>query len=75
MSSCECGCGGKPTNGSFLPGHDQKLRGDLERRVGGLLALRDIVIASEEYSAGMLSVHPFSDRVRAAFARRTQAGA
>jgi hypothetical protein len=33
---------------TWAPGHDQKLRADLERRVGGLLQLKAIV---EEYEA------------------------
>lgn len=36
---CACGCGGQPVNGKFLPGHDQRLRAYLERRVGGLIQL------------------------------------
>lgn len=39
---CECGCGETPAGGMFLPGHDQRLRKDLEERVGGLLALRGV---------------------------------
>jgi hypothetical protein len=31
------------TQGRFAPGHDQKLRANLEKRVGGLLALERLV--------------------------------
>ena len=51
MAQCECGCG-KDSASEFLPGHDQKLRVALERRVGGLLSLRTLVNASEDYAFG-----------------------
>jgi hypothetical protein len=44
--ACQCGCGESTQNGSFKPGHDQRLRTDLERRVGGILGLRDLVEAA-----------------------------
>jgi len=70
MATCECGCGGAPASGQFLPGHDQKLRGELEQSVGGLLALRELVRASVAYTDGTLSLHPYSDRVRATLSGR-----
>jgi len=54
MAMCECGCGMAST-GKFLPGHDQKLRATLERRVGGLLILRAIVGAAEAHQTGLLT--------------------
>lgn len=63
MPSCECGCGSAAT-GAFLPGHDQKLRTDLERRAGGLLALRELVVAAEDHLRGSLSAVAFGDRAR-----------
>jgi hypothetical protein len=60
---CECGCGAT-TNSSFLPGHDQKLRIDLEHRTGGLLKLKELVEAAESYSSGELHLDLFSDSVR-----------
>lgn len=36
--------------GTFHPGNDQKLRTDLEHRVGGLAALRSLVEASQEFT-------------------------
>ena len=70
MGRCECGCGGKPAGGHFLPGHDQRLRKELEDRVGGLLALRALVKDAEAYAHGRASPHSFSDRVREVFAPR-----
>ncbi|RLB60692.1 MAG: hypothetical protein DRH08_15010 [Deltaproteobacteria bacterium] len=40
---CNCGCGESTAGGSFLPGHDQKLRIAIERKVGGLLELKALV--------------------------------
>ena len=46
---CECGCQENPSRGDFLPGHDQRLRADLEARLAqatgrrGLLVIRDLV--------------------------------
>jgi len=68
MAACEGGCGGTPASGMFLPGHDQRLRGELERRVGGLLPLRDLVDLAEAYVVGDESTGSFTDRVRRLFA-------
>jgi hypothetical protein len=70
LPSCKCGCGGTIASGSFIPGHDQRLRIELEHRAGGLLALRELVEAAADYAAGDLSLHPFSDQVRSIFAQR-----
>lgn len=46
---CACGCGEISKSGVFAPGHDQKLRSRLEKRMeaagyeNGLLALADLV--------------------------------
>lgn len=68
MSKCECGCGEESIS-DFLPGHDQKLRTSLESRVGGLLALRSIVVAAETYANGGTPAQPFLQKVRAVFAK------
>ena len=56
MPECECGCGKLTTGGSFLPGHDQKLRTSIEKRVGGILQLRELVELSESYVNGKTSL-------------------
>lgn len=61
---CACGCGVKPIQGHFLPGHDQRLRADLERRVGGLIALRMLVEAAEYFVAGDVGSSQFNGMVR-----------
>lgn len=64
---CECGCGETAVVGSFRPGHDQKLRTDLERRVGGLLALRSLVEAAEAFAAGRSHSNALTENVRTIF--------
>jgi hypothetical protein len=65
MQLCECGCSEQTVSGSFRPGHDQKLRTALEHRVGGLIALRSLVEAAEEFTSGSLSQESYTNRVRA----------
>ncbi len=70
MPTCECGCGQQSTS-DFMPGHDQKLRTALERRVGGLLTLRELVEAAEAHRDGASTEADFARRVRAALAVAT----
>lgn len=64
MATCECGCG-QTCSGEFSPGHDQKLRVQLERRVGGLLRLRDLIDATESHRDGQSTEGEFAQRARA----------
>lgn len=68
--NCECGCGEPARGATFLPGHDQKLRIALENRIGGLLALRDVVGAMESYVQGRTSLEDLGKVVRASTWRR-----
>lgn len=44
VGKCLCGCGEPVSaNQKFRPGHDGKLRAALEREVGGLQALKEVV--------------------------------
>lgn len=61
---CACGCGEKPSKGNFLPGHDQRLRADLERRVGGLIHLRMLVEAAEYFVDGSIGSSMFNNMVK-----------
>ena len=45
---CQCGCGESVSDASFKPGHDQRLRIDLERRAGGIEGLRTLVESFEK---------------------------
>jgi hypothetical protein len=49
---CQCGCGETVSDASFKPGHDQRLRVDLERRAGGIEGLRTLVESFEKGSSG-----------------------
>ncbi len=61
---CACGCGKVPAGGQFLPGHDQRLRADLERRVGGLISLRMLVEAAEHFVEGNVGSYQFNGMVK-----------
>lgn len=66
--TCECGCGETPVRGSFLPGHDQRLRSSLEERVGGLLPLRTLVDSAERLANGEIAPEEHIESVRDVFA-------
>lgn len=68
--TCACGCGEVPVNGKFLPGHDQKLRADLERRVGDLIPLRMLVEAAEYFVDGSINSSMFNSMVKDVFEMR-----
>lgn len=61
---CECGCGTAVRGSDFVPGHDQKLRIQLEKRVGGLLALRDLIDSLEQHANDRSTVEELSQAVR-----------
>jgi hypothetical protein len=63
---CECGCG-EATESDFRPGHDQKLRAALEARVGGLLALRELVDLGEALAHGRAEPDAVKSKVRDLF--------
>jgi hypothetical protein len=67
MVNCQCDCGGSVAVGDFLPGHDQNLRTKLEHRVGGLLALKELVQAAKKYSCGELRAEELENLVRCIF--------
>lgn len=67
---CACGCGGRPVTGNFLQEHDQKLRVDLERRVGGLIQLRMLVEAAELFVEGNVGNSQFNGMVKELFQHR-----
>jgi len=68
--SCQCGCGEPSSGGGFKPGHDQKLRAQLEARVGGLLALRSLVEAAAAYADGHAIAEELTSEVRGIFGDR-----
>ncbi|MGO9316804.1 MAG: hypothetical protein ACLPXT_03735 [Terracidiphilus sp.] len=66
---CQCECGVIAPNGLFLPGHDQKLRIDLENRVGGIMAMRELVEAAEKFSRGKSNSTVLAKTVESIFSR------
>lgn len=70
---CQCGCGESAQGGVFRMGHDQKLRIALEDRVGGILALREVVDAAETYASGQLDLEELGRVVRSAYWKRRSA--
>ncbi len=69
-TECACGCGEKPAGGNFLPGHDQRLRADLERRIGGLIPLRMLVETAEYFAEGSIQPSMFNNMVKDIFRMR-----
>jgi len=67
--TCECGCGESPTCGNFVPGHDQRLRISLEKRVGGLSALRTLIESAEAVASGAISAEEHVMNVHGIFQR------
>ena len=63
-AECLCGCGGIPEKGDFMPGHDQRLRVQIEESVGGLINLWHIVDAIQEYMAGEINEGQLGKQVR-----------
>lgn len=61
---CLCGCGGVPERGEFLPGHDQRLRIQIENSVGGLENLWCLVNGIQEYMKGDITEVELAQQVR-----------
>lgn len=64
MTICACGCGQTTAGGTFAPGHDQKLRAEIESRAGGLLALARLMDELEEFVAARVSLEHLGETVR-----------
>jgi hypothetical protein len=56
MPDCACGCGKPAKTGKYLQGHEQKLRKELEEKVGGLPLLASLVKVTEMYAQGRVSL-------------------
>jgi hypothetical protein len=54
---CTCGCGGKTAGGRFLPGHDARLKGELQRhfRNGGLNAKQSALVKELNWERFMIA--------------------
>jgi hypothetical protein len=64
MSECACGCGEPTKKGKYLQGHEQKLRKELEEKVGGLPLLASLVKATEMFAQGRMSHDDLGSLIR-----------
>ena len=60
VNICACGCNGTTRGGIFMPGHDARLRSQIEHSVGGLLALDELVQLLVEHRKGNLTLEELS---------------
>ncbi len=72
MAGCACGCGKETVGGVFVPGHDQRLRTQIENQIGGLLRLRELVDSAQKYASGELETEPFTMLTRRLFSKATE---
>jgi hypothetical protein len=64
MSECACGCGEETKRAKFLAGHEQKLRKELDAKVGGLPLLAYLVKVTEMYAQERMSLEGLGRLVR-----------
>jgi hypothetical protein len=64
MSECACGCGEETKKAKFLAGHEQKLRKELDAKVGGLPLLAYLVKVTEMYAQERMSLEGLGRLVR-----------
>jgi len=67
MPVCTCGCGEETKRGKFLAGHEQKLRKELDDKVGGLPLLARLVAAAELYAEGKIGAEDLGRLVKLIF--------
>ena len=64
MPECACGCGEQTKKGKYLQGHEQKLRKQLEEKVGGLPLLASLVKVTQMYAQDRMSLEGLGRLVR-----------
>ena len=64
MPECACGCGEETKKGKYLQGHEQKLRKQLEEKVGGLPLLASLVKVTQTYAQDRMGVEDLGRLVR-----------
>ena len=69
MPECACGCGEQTKKGKYLQGHEQKLRKQLEEKVGSLQLLSSLVKVTEMYAQGQMSVDDLGRLVRLIYSK------
>ena len=56
MPECACGCGEETKKAKFAAGHEQKLRKELDGKVGSLPLLASLVKVTEMYAQDRMSL-------------------
>jgi hypothetical protein len=64
MADCACGCGEQTKGGKYLQGHEQKLRKQLDEKVGSLPLLAALVKATGMYAQGHMSLDDLGGLVK-----------
>jgi hypothetical protein len=64
MSECACGCGEPTKKGKYLQGHEQKLRKQLEEKVGSLQLLSSLVKVTGMYAQERMSLEDLGRLVK-----------
>ena len=64
MPDCACGCGEPAKKGKYLQGHEQKLRKELEEKVGGLPLLASLVKVTQTYAQDRMSLDDLGRLIR-----------
>ena len=64
MPECACGCGEETKKGKYLQGHEQKLRKQLEEKVGSLPLLASLVKVTQTYAQDRMSLDNLGRLVR-----------
>ncbi len=69
MPECACGCGEETKKGKYLQGHEQKLRKQLEEKVGSLQLLSTLVKVTETYAQGRMSLDDLGRLVKLIYSK------
>ena len=64
MPECACGCGEETKRAKFLAGHEQKLRKELDEKLGGLPLLASLVKVTEMYAQDRMTLESLGRLVR-----------
>jgi hypothetical protein len=64
MPECACGCGEETKRARFLAGHEQKLRKELDEKLGSLPLLASLVKVTQMYAQDRMSLEGLGRLVR-----------
>ena len=56
MPECACGCGEETKKAKFVAGHEQKMRKELDEKVGSLPLLASLVKVTQMYAQDRMSL-------------------